>query len=88
MKETDAAAAAAVTEFHALVDRRLPKCDLCSLPDIAGAFRCSRSLVYQWIRSGELRAANLGSGTKACWRVQRADVLAFARKRGSEGERP
>jgi excisionase family DNA binding protein len=73
--------------FHELVDRRLPKCDLCSLPDVASAFRCSRSLVYQWIRSGEIAAANLGSAGKACWRVQRADVVAFARNRG-EGEVP
>jgi excisionase family DNA binding protein len=45
--------------------------------EVAQELSVSPATVHKYIQNGTLRAANVGTGRKAYWRVQRADFEAF-----------
>ena len=55
-------------------------------PELAATLRVNPSKVISWIKSGELRAANLATRTngRARYRIAKADVEAFLARRSTQ----
>lgn len=66
-----------------LFDRRLPRHDLVTVAEVADAGNISRSVVSEWIESGQVPAVNLASRPdgNARWNMNRDAVIEFIRKR-------
>jgi excisionase family DNA binding protein len=46
-------------------------------PQIAKLLRVSRTKILAWIRRGELKAVNLGDGTRSRFRISSSDLRTF-----------
>ena len=53
-------------------------------PEVAKQLRCRASQVLTWIRSGQLKAANLSKGSRPRYRVTPDDLAAFLKSRQPE----
>jgi excisionase family DNA binding protein len=59
----------------------LPDGDVLDPPAVARLVGCSPDTVRDWIRSGQLRAANVASGSRPLWKIQRSDLDTFLESR-------
>jgi excisionase family DNA binding protein len=58
-------------------------------PELACILRVDVHTVLDWIRSGQLRAVNVGSGRKRPrWRIDPADVTVFEASRTAQPQVP
>jgi len=58
-------------------------------PELARIYRVDIHTVLAWIRNGQLRAVNVGSGTKRPrWRIDPADVAVFEAARTAQPSPP
>jgi predicted site-specific integrase-resolvase len=56
-------------------------------PELAKQFRVDVHTVHGWIRTGELRAVNVGTpGKRPRWRIDPADVAIFEQRRAAQPE--
>lgn len=53
-------------------------------PEVAKQLRCRASQVLTWIRSGQLKAANLSKSSRPRYRVHPDDLVAFLKSRQPE----
>lgn len=61
----------------AAVDCKAEKPDALNAAQVAKTLAVRKQKVLDWIRSGELRASNVGSGYQPRWRITRADLDVF-----------
>lgn len=57
-------------------------------PDVAQQLRVSPATVIGWIRTGQLKAANLATGNRPRYVIQRAELDRFLRSRQPEPPNP
>lgn len=69
------------TALSAFLDRRLPRIELLTIPEVATACRVSSSVVRGWIEEGSVEAANMGAGRRARWLIYRPSVLLHMERR-------
>lgn len=56
--------------------------DILTTAEVADYLKVGPEAVKRWLRAGELKGSRLG--TKAGWRVRRADVLEFLEQRSNK----
>jgi hypothetical protein len=61
----------------ALLDSRLPRKPLVTVPELAAAADIDSSTVEEWIDAGEIDAVDAGGKTQHYWKLSRASVLEF-----------
>jgi excisionase family DNA binding protein len=75
----------AVAQFRrvlsALESPALPDGEVLDPPEVARLVGCSPDTVRDWIRSGQLRAANVARGSRPLWKIQRDDLDTFLESR-------
>lgn len=55
--------------------------DLMTVDEVAKELRVNSRKVYQFVQSGELVAANIGTGERKIFRIARSDLEAFLQSR-------
>ncbi len=55
--------------------------DLMTVDEVAKELRVNSRKVYQLVQSGELVAANIGTGERKIFRITRSDLEAFLQSR-------
>lgn len=65
-----------------------PARDALSVPDVAREIRTSPDTIREWVKRGELKAANLATGSRPRYVIQRSDLTAFLKSRQQQPKAP